>query len=288
MSPDIEQLLRDQLRGAATGAPQNLGVDDQDVLTRGSRVVVRRRALTVAGVAAATIAIAGTVGVLAPRVSNDTLPALPTPTVTPTPEATPTITSTASPSVTVTASPTATTAPTTTPSATATSTAKPSRTKSPSSSPSRTKTPTPKATAGVAWSDPVTVGGVSYSARVLPTMYGDRAGFKAEVRANGTLAYTRQDANGEHSTVVTSNPNVIFAPSLPAISDVVSENSQPVSGEKFGTIKVPYPDSGSMTITIIRLPRAATVDEGGNVINMVVRQTNGTELALCVGYCFPS
>ena len=38
MSPDIEDLLRDQLRGAASGAPHHLGVDDQDVLARGRRV----------------------------------------------------------------------------------------------------------------------------------------------------------------------------------------------------------------------------------------------------------
>lgn len=286
MSPDIEDLLRGELRGAASGAPQHLGADDQDVLTRGRRVVMRRRALTVAGVTAATLVIAGTIGVLAPRVSDDALPAIPTPTVTPTPEATPTITSTTKPSPTVTSS--ATAIPTSTPSPTSSGT--------PSSTPSRTTTPTPSTTppTGLAWSDPISVGGVTYRARLVRDgLAGEYPNYKAELRANGTLVYTRYEANGEYGLRVASDPHVIYASDLGPLSDVISENEQPVSGEQFKSITLPFPDTGheypkgSMIFTIIKLPNPATATENGNVANMVVRKADGAELTLCEGYCGP-
>ena len=56
MSPDLEDLLRGELRGAASGAPHHLGVADTDVISRGRRVVVRRRILT--GVCAAAVVLA--------------------------------------------------------------------------------------------------------------------------------------------------------------------------------------------------------------------------------------
>jgi len=124
-------------------------------------------------------------------------------------------------------------------------------------------------------------------------MYGDRPGYKAELRANGSLAYTRSDANGEHSIVVRSDPTVVFAAHVGPLSDVISENQEPVTGEAFQSITLPYPDAdetgykGSFTFTIIKLPRAATVDENGNVENMTVRTADGTEIPYCVGYCSP-
>lgn len=298
MTPDIERLLRDQLRGAATHAPQGLGVDDHAVLTRGRRVLVRRRILTATGVAAATLAVAGTIGVLAPRADNDALPALPTPTVTPTPEATPTIT--ASASATATASSSATASPTVTqtsrPSATPSSTGTPRRTTSPSSTPSRTKTPGPSITpaSGLEWSDPISVGGVTYRARLVRDgLAGEYPNYKAELRANGTLVYTRYEANGEYGLRVASDPHVIYASDLGPLSDVISENGQPVSGEQFTSITLPFPDTGheypkgSMIFTIIKLPNPATATENGNVANMVVRTADGTQTTLCEGYCGP-
>ncbi|KGN33942.1 hypothetical protein N802_07345 [Knoellia sinensis KCTC 19936] len=289
MSFDMEDLLRNELRGAASSAPHDLGIADQDVLTRGRRVVVRRRVLTVAGAAAATLVIAGTIGVLAPRAGDtDTLPAVPTPTVTPTPDVTPTTTSSASPSATVTSSATAT--PNSTPSATTTTTT------TPESTPSRTpsKSPSPSTTsASVDWTDPVSVGGVAYSARLVRDgMSGDYPNYKAELRANGSLVYTRHDPNGEHGLGIAADPRVVYASHVGPLSDVVSENGQPVSGEEFRSITLPFPDTGheypkgSMTFTIIKLPRPATVDENGNVTRMVVRNANGTEASLGVGYDF--
>ncbi|MEO7269119.1 MAG: hypothetical protein ABIW49_07925 [Knoellia sp.] len=282
MSPDIEDLLRDQLRGAASGAPHHLGVDDQDVLARGHRAVVRRRILTVAGAAAATIAIVGTIGVLAPRVNNDALPAIPTPTVTPTPDPTPTLTSTASPSATVTTTPSAT--PSSTP-----ATSGPAGTSSPSSTPSRTKTPSPSTTpaSSLEWSDPMTVGGVTYRARLVRDgMAGDYPNYQAELRANGSLIYTRHDANGEYGLQALKDPSVVLGTFVGPLSDVVSENSLPVSGEDFDSIVMPFPDTGdeypkgNVTFTVIKLPRPATVNENNNVLKMVVRNADGREANL--------
>ncbi|MFC7487691.1 hypothetical protein ACOCJ7_15880 [Knoellia sp. CPCC 206453] len=279
MSPDIEDLLRSELRGAASGAPHHLGVDDQDLIARGHRAVVRRRVLSVAGVAVATLTIAGTIGILAPRVSNDVMPAIPTPTVTPTPDVTPTTTSTASPSATVIATPSAT----------------PSSA-SASSTQIRTETPSASTTlaAGLEWSDPVTVGEVAYRARLVRDgMAGEYPNYKAELRANGSLVFTRDHANGEPGLRIASDPHVIYASHVGPLSDVVSENGQPVTGEEFKSITLPYPDTGheypqgSMTFTIINLPRPASATENGNVASMVVRNTDGTESTLCEGYCWP-
>jgi hypothetical protein len=249
--------------------------------------VVRRRALTATGAAVVALAIAGTVGVLAPRAGDtDTLPALPTPTATPTPEDTPTITpsASASASASVTATPTSTA--TATPSATPTETDEPAQPGTPSATPSRSATP--KST----WSDPVVVDGVRYTARVVHAVYGDRDGFKVEVRANGSLAYTRDDANGEHSLWVRDDKTLVFAAHVGPLSDVVSENGQPVSGESFRSITMDYPEprhgyKGRVTITMIKLPRAATVDGNDNVVGMVVRTRAGEEITYCVGYCSP-
>ncbi|GGB72591.1 hypothetical protein N798_11465 [Knoellia flava TL1] len=278
MSPDLEDLLRGELRGAASGAPHHLGVADTDVLTRGHRVVVRRRILTGVGAAAVVLALAGTIGVLAPRPGDtDTLPAVPTPTTTPTTKPTPTPTT----SATATASPTATPIATNTPTPTETPTS--------SDTPANTATATPST---YPWSDPVVVGGVTYTARVVPAMYGDRAGHKAEVRADGVLVGTRSDANGEPSLLVLSDPTVVFAAHVGPWADVITENDQPVSGEKFETIRAPYPEPhtgklDAVMITIIKLPRAATVDENDNVQGMVVRLPDGTEQRYCVGFCSP-
>lgn len=288
MTPDIDDQLRAQLRGAASAAPLELGADHGEVLARGRRVVVRRRALTGLGAAAAALVIAGTIGVLAPRPGDgDALPALPTATTTPTPEVTPTIT----PSASVTITPSATV--TTTPSATPSRTQPPRRSSTPSPtapSPTRTTTASPQAD----WSEPVTVNGVAYSARLVrDTKVTTYLAYKAEVRANGALAYTRNDANGEHSLVVRSQPRVVFASFVGPIADVVSENEQPVNGESFRSITLRFPSGGvdvpkgTMTITIINLPTPATVDDNGNVTDMVVKLKDGTEQAYCVGYCFP-
>ena len=286
MSPDIEDLLRSELRGAASGAPQHLGVDDQDVLTRGRRVIVRRRILTVAGVAAATLAIAGTIGVLAPRVSNDALPALPTPTVTPTPEATPTITSSASPSATVSSSATAsatasaTTTPTSTPSASSTSTGRPSRTTSPSSTPSRTKTPSPSTTpsSALGWSDEVTVAGSGYRARYVAMP--DQHNYNLELERGGTTVFSPQSVfNSENrfgSDAV--DPRITYYLGRYKITDLISIKGQPVTDEVMGHISVPTPDGDDQTgdpymdlhVTIVRTSASAS-----DVNDWVVRLSNG-------------
>lgn len=246
---------------------------------------MRRRVLTVAGVAAATLAIAGTMGVLAPRVSNDALPAIPTPTVTPTADPAPTITSTASPSATVTSSTSATASPTSTPSATTSSTGKPSRTTSPSSTPTRAKTPSPSSTpsAELQWSKPISVGGVSYRARLVEDgRWGDSANYKVELQADGAVVYTRTDAvTGEYGLQAPGDKHTVYGSHVGPIADVVSENGTPVSGEAFGSITLPFPGtSSSITLTVIRLPAPATVNEDNNVVDMVIRNTNGTEATL--------
>ena len=125
-------------------------------------------------------------------------------------------------------------------------------------------------------------------------MFGEYPAYKVEVRANGALAYTRYQANGEHGLQVTSDPRVVFATFVGPLSDVVSENARPVSGEKFASIALTFPDTGheypkgSMTITVIRLPGEATVNESRNVVDMVVRTTDGTEIPYCTGYCSSS
>ncbi|EAP99998.1 hypothetical protein JNB_07504 [Janibacter sp. HTCC2649] len=279
MSPDIEHLLRDQLRGAAIGAPQHLGVDDQDVLTRGRRVVIRRRVLTVAGVASFTLVIAGTIGVLGPRVNNDALPAIPTPTVTPTPEATPTTTSSASPSTTVTATPTAT--PSSTPSATATSTAKPTRTTSPSSTPSRTKTPTPGSTlsATPGWSDRVTVAGRAYRARYVPIV--GQHNYNLELESGGANVFSPQNVfNSENRFGADSGDSrITYYLGRYRITDLISIKGQPVTDEVIGHIAVPTPDGDDATgepymdlhVTIVRTSASA-----GDVNDWVVRLSNGS------------
>jgi hypothetical protein len=291
MTPDIDDQLRAQLQSAASAAPLDLGTDHGEVLARGRRVVVRRRVLTTAGAAAAALVIAGTIGVLAPRPGDgDALPALPTPTTTPTPEVIPTIT----PSAAATAIPVPT--PTAVATATPTATGKPDPSRTPTSTPTPNPSRTPSATPtpGAAWSEPVTVNGVAYSARLVSdTKVTTYPAYKAEVRANGALAYTRNDANGEHSLVVRSQPRVVFASFVGPIADVVSENEQPVDGESFRSITLRFPSrgvdvpKGTMTITIINLPKPATVDDNGNVTGMVVKLKDGTEQAYCVGYCLP-
>lgn len=114
--------------------------------------------------------------------------------------------------------------------------------------------------------------------------------YKTEVRANGSLVHTRTDSvSGEFSLIVESDPRVVFASFVGPLSDVVSENSQPVSGEAFKSITLPIPGDGhSITMTIIKLPKAATIDENGNVEHMTLREADGKVNDYCVGYCFPS
>ena len=266
MSPDIEDLLRDQLRGAASGAPHHLGVDDQDVLARGRRVVVRRRVLTTVGAAAAVLAIAGTIGVLAPQADNDALPAIPTPTVTPTPDPTPTITSMGTPSSTVTAPPRATATPTSTPSGTPSSTGRPGRT--PSSTPSRTTTPSPSSTPSTTpeWSEPQRIGDTTFRMQLVPEggpgPSGEQA-FTGMLESDGSPIVT-------HLTVVTGQaegPTVMVASKDNSVlvttwrvTDVITENHEPVADESIGRFVLPIagtPDS--MVFTVITMPQPVTM-----------------------------
>lgn len=288
MSRDLEDLLRNELRGAAAGAPQHLGVDDQDVLTRGRRVVVRRRLLTAAGAAAATLAVAGTIGVLAPRAGDDALPALPTPTMSATPDPTPTITSSASATVTTTPSVSAT------PTATASSTPKSSATgsaRTPSSTPSRTTapaapptTPTPSPTPPVAtsWSEPASLGGVRYRTRLVnPRLEGDYRIVEVDVEADGQVIFTKRGQDyGEWGTRGLA-PNVLLLYNVGPLQDVVSENGVPVEGEEFHTFEMPFPGTDTtVTYTIVSLPRPVTRDANGFLKSFMVKHADGRTYGL--------
>lgn len=98
MTTDIEDVLRQELQGAAGDAPGRLAVDDQVVLARGHRVVRRRRVLAVAGASAAALAAAGAVTLAAPGPNQGTLPAGPGPTRTSAPQPSPSPTPSTTPS----------------------------------------------------------------------------------------------------------------------------------------------------------------------------------------------
>jgi hypothetical protein len=98
MTTDIEDVLRQELRGAAGDAPRRLGVDDPVLLARGHRVVRRRRVLAVAGASAAALAAAGAVTLAAPGPDQGTLPAGPGPTSTSAPQPSPSSTPSTTPS----------------------------------------------------------------------------------------------------------------------------------------------------------------------------------------------
>lgn len=292
MSPDIEDLLRDQLRGAASGAPHHLGVDDQDVLARGRRVVVRRRVLTTVGAAAAVLAIAGTIGVLAPQADNDALPAIPTPTVTPTPDPTPTITSTGTPSATVTAPPRATATPTSTPSGTPSSTGRPGRT--PSSTPSRTTTPSPSSTPSTTpeWSEPVPVAGTNFRMRIVEedSSSGVR-NFAANLDSDGPriVGYMRlqEDALDLRNLLTVDLANQVLLTNWP-VTDVIADGEDLVSGEAFGRFSLPSPVSaGQLRFTVISMPRPVTMAAPLSPASLRLRLADGSVITIEDGKVTP-
>jgi len=300
MSPDIEDLLRSELRDAASGAPHHLGVDDHDVITRGRRVVVRRRILTAAGVAAATLAIAGTIGLLAPRTSNDALPALPTPTISATPDPTPTITSTSIPSATPSTTPTVT--PSATPTAkvpstptalattTSTNTARPSST--PSSSPTRTvestptstpsarpsSTPSPSTVNALPWSKTVTVAGKTYRGRLV-AQGGSPETFNLELEADGKVVWLAESFY-EHSSwnkVDSSDRRLFYLTTTKGALDLVSIDGKPISNEDIGEFVVPIPAGAyrSIGISIFWAPQPVTETTKYGPKGWVVEFTDG-------------
>lgn len=264
MSHDIEDLLRRELQGAASGAPHHLGVDDQDVLSRGRRVVVRRRALTAVGAAVAALAVAGTIGVLAPRTGDtDTLPALPTPTATPTPE----VTLTTTPSASATATPTATPSTSDSPRPSASSTSTGPR-------PTASRTNTPTATTGETdWTEPVTIGGVSYRTRLVDPSVDDRGYMTVtvDVEADGQVIFTKTGQDyGEWGTRGLG-PNVLLLYNVKGVQDVVSENGEPVEGEGIGTFRMPFPGTDTTIVyTIVSLPRPVTRNADGSLRSLMV------------------
>lgn len=277
MSPDIEDLLRSELRGAASDAPHHLGVDDQDVLTRGRRVVRRRRALTAVGAVAATLAIAGTIGVLAPRPGDtDTLPALPTPTATPTPDVTPTIT----PSASVTATPAATVIATATPSATSTGTDEPSS--APSATPSATSTPSATPSSGTSWTRAATLGGVSYRTRLVnPRLEGDYMVVEVDIAADGEVIFTKRGEDYGEVGTRSLGPNVLLLYNVGPLRDIVSENGEPVDGEQFHTFEMPFPNTDhTVRYTIVSLPRPVARDANGHLRSLVVQDGDGSTYGL--------
>lgn len=277
MSSDIEDLLRDQLRGAASGAPHHLGVTDQDVLTRGRRVIVRRRILTTVGAAAATLAIAGTIGILAPHSDNDALPAIPTPTVT----------VSTSVSTTTTPKPTTTASPTGMPR----STSKPSRT-SPSSTAPGSSSPTPKSTPSgpttLAWSDPFTVAGASYRTRfVSEDPQYPEANYNIEVQSAGSQralfpGYFESECCRPESDP--SDAHVLFFVGSAGIEEILTVNGQPVSSQASG-VTLPSLGRGpngevrpSVRITAVRISVPVTLGPSGDKV--IARFSNGAEGAI--------
>jgi hypothetical protein len=218
----------------ATPPNPSMSVDEPAVYAGGRRRLRRRRLLTAAGAAAAALAIAGTIGVLAPRVNDDALPALPTPTVTPTPDATPTITSSGTPSVTVTSSA----------SVTATPTPASSATKVPSSTPNRTTaSSTPTTATGTGWSDSVTVAGRTYRARLVPSPGGEH-NYDLQLQSGGTMAFTPTSVYNTEGRwgLEEANPRVAFYLSGSPLSDLISIKGEPVDDEVIRHITVPAPD----------------------------------------------
>lgn len=246
-------------------APPNpsMSVDEPAVYAGGRRRLRRRRFVIAVGSAAAALAIAGTVGVLAPRVSDDALPALPTPTATPTPEATPTITSSASPSATVTSSARVT----------ATRTPTSSATRAPSSRPDRTTASSaPTTVTGPGWSDPVTVAGRTYRARFVPSSGGEH-NYDLEMQRDGTTVFSPNSIFNTEGRwgIEQADPRTAFYVSGSPLADLVSINGEPVDNEAIRHIAVPAPDGDDIAgepyvdlhVTIFRTPTANTMASYG-------------------------
>lgn len=253
------------------------------MLSRGRRVVRRRRTLTAVGAVAATLAIAGTIGVLAPRPGDtDTLPALPTPTATPTPDVTPTITPsasvTATPAATVTSSatPTETDEPSSTPSAT------PSSTSTPSATPSATSTPTATPSSGTSWTGAATLGGVSYRTRLVnPRLEGDYMVVEVDVAADGEVIFTKRGQDYGEAGTRSLDPNVLLLYNVGPLKDIVSENGEPVDGEQFHTFEMPFPNTDhTVRYTIVSLPRPVARDANGHLRSLVVQESDGSTFGL--------
>ncbi|CAN7351138.1 hypothetical protein [Knoellia sp. LjRoot47] len=274
MTPDIDDQLRSRLRGAASGAPIDLGVPGGAVVARGRRVVVRRRVLTAAGAAAATLVVAGTIGILAPRPGDgDALPALPTPTTTPTPEITPTVTPSASVTAGPTATPTAVVTPTATPTATPTRTGEPepsstpTPTRSTGSKPtpavSPTSTPTPTASE---WSAPQRIGQTTFRMQLVQqggaSASGERT-FAGMLESDGprivahmAIESGRPDAR---SLFIVSEDNTVLVTTW-RVADVVAESGEPVTGEAMGVFELPVPgEDWSVGFSVISMPRAVAM-----------------------------
>lgn len=244
MTRDHEDLLRGELRGAASRAPSGLGVDDAEVLARGRRAVVRRRVLTIAGAAVATLAVAATIGLLATRDGDtDTLPALPTRSVSPTPDVT----------------------PTTTPSASVTESVSPSATP-----------------AGDGWSDPVSIAGRTYRVRLLPSSASRN--FDLELQAGGSTVFTPEAVYNTEGRwgVDEGEPRVAYYLGGASLVDLVSVKGAPVDDEVIGHVPVPTPPGNDvagepyvdLVVTVFRTSAPSTMAAAGPD-GWVVRFANG-------------
>lgn len=269
MSNDQEVL--DRLRGYHDAIPVP-AFDPADDVIRGRRRVVQRRVLTAAGAAAAVVAIAATVGALAPRAGDtDTLPALPTATTTPTGQPTPTVTTSAS--VTVSPTPTATATPT--PTSTRADEPEPSETPRPSSTPSATTG------TGSGWSSWVSVAGRDFRARLTPTAGDHNQDLTVEDR-DGDVFSTTAIYNSEGRWGHAEDRRFVLYASGSRLTDLVSVDGTPVDTEVVGHISVPVPDGEDITgapyvqlfVTVFRTDEPTTF-ASGRPSGWVVRTEQG-------------
>lgn len=251
--------------------------DVEDDVLRGHRFLRRRRILTATGAAAAALVVAGAIGVLAPRTGDgDALPALPTPTTSPTPEVTPTITPSAS--VTVIPVPTPTAVATATPTVTPTR----SRNPKPSDTPTPTRTPTSTSPTEADWSDPVTIAGKTYRARL--TRSTGENNFDFELRSGATTVFSSKAVYNSEGRwrVDTSNPRVAYYLGGAKLVDLVSVRGEAVDDEVIGHVGVPTPEGRDivgdpymgLVVTVFRTS-SANVPSAFGPDGWVVRFDNG-------------
>lgn len=243
-------------------------------LTASITDATRRRRLTAAGAAAATMAIAGTFGVLSLG-ADDAPPALSTPTSSVTPEPTPT-----SPSSPPSSEPSPSSEPT------------PSSEPSASSGPSRTSSPTPSLTPtsgssssdGDVWSGPVTVAGSTYRARFVARP-GER-NHDVVLQRDGTTVFAPDSVFNTEGRwgVDESDRRLVYYLGGVRVTDLLAIGGRPVEDEVVGHVALPTPDGVDVAgepyldlhITIVRT--TSTNPEG--ITGWVVQVEDGGVWAL--------